>query len=168
LQGPGDGERNGSGGTIKEPYRRRSTKEVKMKKTIPFALVSVLLLTGILGMVLQAESEMSGPDLTVIDGSLERHWSQIHDAWYLTATAKNNGNEDVDGCFYIQWFVGGDSIGYSSLCYLDAGDTATIQSPYFTASGTQNAQVHIDCNDDIAETNENNNWESESFWFSLA
>jgi len=42
LQGPGDRGRNGSGGTIKEPYRRRSTKEVKMKKTIPFALVSVL------------------------------------------------------------------------------------------------------------------------------
>jgi len=69
LQGFEDGGRNGSGGTRKEPRRRMSKKEGKMKKTIPFALVSVLLLTGILGMVLQAESEMSGPDLTVIS-----HW----------------------------------------------------------------------------------------------
>lgn len=139
-----------------------------MKKTISFVLVSVLLLTGILGMVLPGKSAMSGPDLTILSGSIERHWSQIHHAWYLTATAENIGSKDVNGCFHIQWFVGGKSIGYSSLCDLGAGDTATIQSPYFTASGTQNAQVHIDCYNDIAETNESNNWASARLWFSLA
>jgi len=154
-----------------------------MKKTISFALVSVLLLTGILGMVLPGKSApeppqkispippgggsgSGGPDLTILDGSIERHWNQIYHAWYLTAKAQNIGSEDVTSCFHIQWFVGGNSIGYSSLCYLDAGDTKTIRSPYFTASGTQNVQVHIDCFNEINETNENNNWASTTIWFS--
>mgnify|MGYP000210641080 CR=1 FL=1 len=138
-----------------------------MKKIIPFALVTALLLIGVSGIVLQAESALSGPDLTVIEGSLERHWSQLNQAWYLEAQIKNVGNEDVDECFYIEWFVGGDSIGTTSHCYLDAGETKWKQSPYFAASGTQNAQVFVDSGYDIDETNEDNNWESESLWFSL-
>ncbi len=138
-----------------------------MKNIIPFALVTALLLTGISGIVLQAESATHGPDLTVIDGSIERHWSQLYDAWYLTADIKNQGNEDISTNFHTQFFVGGDSVGYDDHCVIDAGETQEAQSPYFTASGTETVQAHVDCDDDIAETNENNNWESDSLWFSL-
>jgi len=109
----------------------------KMKKTISFAVASVFLLTGILGMVLPGKSApeppnefllgppgggsgSGGPDLTVLPGSIEAHWNQISHAWYLEAIVENIGSEDVNSCFHIQWFVGGNSIGYSSLCYLEA------------------------------------------------
>jgi hypothetical protein len=141
-----------------------------MKKIGALAIICLMILVGTLtGLSSQVKSAMHGPDLIVVEGSIEKHYT-IGFGWYVTAEIRNKGDTDIDGCFNTYFFLDDYDycIGSPGTCYLDAGESTTVQSDYFDASGIHTIIAYVDYEHEIDETNEYNNEETEEFYFTMA
>lgn len=139
-----------------------------MKKIAIVAMAGLMVTTILLGALVQpAESATHKPDLIVVDGSVEKYF--ISDGRGVRAKVRNIGTVDVTAHFKTAFYLDDKSycIGTDTITSLDAGEWKYVYSDTFSARGFHDIIVDTDYLDDVDESNEGNNENTETLYFWL-